>query len=335
MREEAKYANLIAKYLSGNLGGSEQKDLFDWVGQNETNRAFFDESVHLWSVAGENREEPFNANISEAWKRTESKLDNPTSAKIVRISSRNRWRQAAAIILLLMVAGWWFLTQNQTQLAVIETIANEQFEVELPDGSMVWLNENTKLSYDSEFSERTVFLEGEAFFDVENLDKKLFEIKIGDAKTTVLGTAFNVRAYPTEDLIEVTVEHGIVELSEADSESSKIQLKEGDSGIFDKKTQEIEQSEEPVSNAFAWKTKRLSFKNTLIKNAIPALERYFGTIISVENSAILNCHFTSEFPPETEIENVLEVMEVMTGENVKFETQNGGYRLTGEGCTSD
>lgn len=337
MRDEAKYANLIAKYLSGNLGSSQKKELFDWVGQHKANQAFFDEMVNLWSASKNVREEPFNANISDAWTKIDSKLDdsktgNPTSVKIIKMSNRQRWWQVAAIGMLLMAVGWWFLNQNQTELTVIQTIANEQFEIELPDGSKVWLNKNTKLSYDSDFSERLVYLEGEAFFDVEKLDKKLFEIVSGEAKTRVLGTAFNVRAYPTEDLIEVTVEHGLVAFSEEKRAESEVKLQKGQSGIFYKDNQKIEKSTTPISNATAWKTKRLDFEDTLLKNAIPALERFFQTNIEVENSAILNCHFTSNFPPETDILTVLQVVEMMTLENVKFEAQNGGYLLRGKGC---
>ena len=67
MKDEIKYSNLIAKYLSGSLGKSEKKELFDWVGQHKANQAFFDEMVQLWNVSNDIREEPFNANTSDAW----------------------------------------------------------------------------------------------------------------------------------------------------------------------------------------------------------------------------------------------------------------------------
>jgi ferric-dicitrate binding protein FerR (iron transport regulator) len=336
VKNEIKYSNLIAKYLSGNLGKSEKKELFYWVEKHPSNQAFFDEMVQLWSASKNIREEPFNANVADAWSQIESKLDtsnngNPSTAKIVNFSLSQSWWRVAAIGLFLIAVGWWFLNKT-TQTTVIQTIANEQLEWKLPDGSKVWLNENTTLSYNPDFSERLVYLEGEAFFEVEKLDKKLFEIVSGDTKTTVLGTAFNLRAYPKEELIEVTVDHGLVAISDKKAENFEVKLQKGESGIFNKSIRKIEKSKTPISNAKAWKTKTLEFDDTELKNAIPALERFFETNIEVENSAILNCHFTSTFPPKTDILTVLKVMEAMTMENVKFESQNGGYLLKGEGC---
>lgn len=338
MKNDNTYVDLIARYLSGNLEGQDKKELFDWVEAATANKAFFDEMVSLWAVSGEYREEPFNANLSDAWTQVEQGLEHSergkvTSAKIIRMSNRHTWWRVAAIALLFLTAGlWWMLSEEAPQMIVIQTDAKEQLEWQLPDGSTVWLNENTTISYDSVFSDRLVSLEGEAFFDVEKRDGMFFEILSGEAKTTVLGTRFNVRAYSEENHIEVTVEEGQVILANQVSKDNAVNLEAGDSGILNKSAKEVIKAEAPISNANAWITKQLIFEDITIKAAIPSLERYFDVEIKAENEAVLNCHLRIVFPEVPEIETVFTIIQEVTGDNVIFEEQNSGYLLKGEGC---
>ncbi len=345
MKEDNKYVDLIASYLSGNLKGQDKKELFDWVEAETANKAFFDEMANLWAVSAAYHEEPFNANLSDAWLQIDEQLEKSESgkapsAKIIRIPKRLGWRWVAAVTLLfLTVSIWQILTLDIPQMVNVQTYAKEQLELDLPDGSKVWLNENTTISYDSIFSDRLILLNGEAFFDVKKQDGKFsrtfgtsFEIVSGDAKTTVLGTKFNVRAYAEEDQIEVTVEEGRVVLAEKISTKNAIQLKAGDSGILKKEEQQVMKTEVPISNANAWRTKELIFDNITLKEAIPSLERYFGIKFQTENDAILNCHVKSDFHNSPELKVVISTIQAMMSDKVIFEEQNSGYLLKGEGC---
>lgn len=211
----------------------------------------------------------------------------------------------------------------------MKTSDSEQKEVTLPDGSHIWLNDHSTLTYDANFEDRNVNLEGEAFFEVEHMENRPFTIHSGDVTTTVLGTSFNVRAYAAEKQVEVTVETGRVALAPIDEKKKPVVLPAGTSGIFDKKIREVRVAKEKMPNALAWKTHFLYFDETLMKDIIETLERYFEVDISVSTKSIYECHYTVSFE-EPRIE---EVLSVLAGTfSLEITRKNGGYLLSGEGC---
>jgi ferric-dicitrate binding protein FerR (iron transport regulator) len=172
-------------------------------------------------------------------------------------------------------------------------------------------------------------LEGEAFFDVERVETSPFEITSGETKTTVLGTTFNVRAYPAEDKIEVTVESGKVAFAAIKQKQAPILLAEGKSGVYDKKEDAVRVEEKKIINANAWKTKRLVFDETLLKDVFESLERYFDVKIETANPMILECHYSTTFD-KPDLENILEVVTGTLGLTVRQE--GNSYLVSGKGC---
>ena len=185
-------------------------------------------------------------------------------------------------------------------------------------------------------------MEGEAFFEVEHLSEDHpFEIMSGDTKTTVLGTSFNVRAYPEEQRVEVTVETGKVAFeslkakekknAEGPAEVKKVLLNKGDSGLFDKVERSIIRKEEKIENANSWKTGQLTFSNTELRDVKEALERYFDIKISTSDEKILNCHFTGVYQ-KPELEQILEVLKFSL--DIEIEERQNEFTLKGEGCSN-
>lgn len=345
---DANYMDLIAKYLSGNVSVAEKEELMAWVESAPANRAFFEEMIQLWSISGSgNYEEQFATNTAQAWQALDQRLfsDNiatpadesasnkKSSAKIVRLSINKFILRAAAVILAAIAASiWWFggFAGDQDQMVVVQTAAEERQKLELPDGSTIWLNENTRFSYDKTFTERIVNLEGEAFFDVAKMDGKPFTIFSGGASTTVLGTSFNVRAYPDEARVEVTVETGKVALRKADNAAKEVLLEKGTSGVYDKEEEEAKIVETPISNADAWRSQRLNFQDTPMREVIPALERYFDITIDVENQGILNCPVTGEYD-SPDLENIIGILEFAVSVQI-VKQDSTQYLIQGTGC---
>ena len=218
---------------------------------------------------------------------------------------------------------------------VYNTEASEKTQITLPDGSKVWLNENTKIAFAEKFETRIIRLEGKAFFEVEHLtEDQPFEILSGDTKTTVLGTSFNVRAYAQEQRVEVTVETGKVAFEKVVEKEDKIKaasvlLKAGDSGVFDKVEDSLNKKESKNENAVSWKTGQLIFENTQIREVKEVLERYFDVKINTSDEKILNCHFTGVYQ-KPELEQILEVLKFSL--NVEIEKGQNEFTLKGEGC---
>ncbi|MEK7257518.1 MAG: FecR domain-containing protein, partial [Bacteroidota bacterium] len=341
MNQADQHTELIAKYLAGEIQPGERQFLFDWVQAQPENQQFFDEMVQVWSLTADAGAPGFEVNLEQAWQKVEAGIaEQPLGigqvnggAKIVSLPERrvaNNYRlffRIAAVFAVLALGIWWFSKQAPApQLVEVQTQTNQKQEITLPDGSRVWLNENTKIAYNPTFEKRRVSLEGEAFFDVEKMAGKPFEITSGEATTTVLGTSFNVRAYPAEDKIEVTVREGKVKLAVTKQPEKTVLLEEGESGFFDKKEKAVVEVDEKIANADAWKTQRLDFNDDLLKDVFLTLERYFDVKIEAANPAILECHYSSPFE-QPKLETILNV--ISTTLNLEVTQEGSVYKFSG------
>jgi len=337
---DARYSELIAKYLSEEVSPDEKKELMAWVEQSDANRVFFEETMQVWSISDKYSDE-FEADIAEAWTVLEQKLDAPERSLTSGESSKQAsvvplWQKIAGIAavgLVALMAAYWLFQQPfspEGDLQIVQTGLGEQQEILLPDSSRVLLNENTVLSYNTAFAKRQVQLAGEAFFEVERMEERPFEVISPSTKTVVLGTSFNVRAYPEEEQIEVTVETGKVRLTEqTEAEESSVLLSAGTSGIYRKTSKELVKTETKLDNATAWKTKELSFAETPMRKVIADLERYFDIDIQTPNQSLLNCPYTGDFP-NPELENIMTAISFAMDADIQQE--NGLYILQGQGC---
>lgn len=338
MKEEQN-SNKIAKYLSDNIDSREREELFAWIKENPENKTLFEESVEVWETT-EGSELNFQPNTDRAWEKMDSRLQNArksdkTDEAIIRpISSRRTWLRIAAAVVLLGLA-WWF-TQTGTDNGTIErqTVAQEKTTIDLPDGTKVWLNQNSTLSYKKLFDKRVVNLEGEAFFDVAKMNGKPFEIFAGNSKTKVLGTRFNVRAYSKEERVELMVEEGKVEFSAENKPTESILLTADEYGIYTKETQRIEKAELAKINAAAWQKGALRFNNTRMEEVIESLERYYDIEIAVTNKAIYNCKWDNTVTyQQPNLDSIIYQIKYATSDVIDIQYQkNRIYTISGEGC---
>ncbi|MDZ4682011.1 MAG: FecR domain-containing protein [Saprospiraceae bacterium] len=334
--QEALYIDLIAKYLSGNIEPPEQEKLLAWVAESPANQAYFDEIIQLWSASGEYEDAftpPNESKIENAWQAVEQKRSRPAPTTNIRYLSFGKvlLRAAAAILLLVTVAYWLWKPGNEADAFVaISTGASERKEITLPDGSTVWMNESSRLEYPRDFKKRQVVLDGEAFFDVRKVNGQTFTIRSGEALTTVLGTSFNVRAYPEEGGVEVTVKTGKVELKAAEATENRVLLSPGDAGVFEKSRKQVVKIEKRNDNSDAWKTRSMTFDDAPVSEVIQVLERYFEVDIEVSNEAILKCQFKMNMRQNPKLDGILELMDFTM--NLKAVRQKDKYILNGDGC---
>ena len=202
-------------------------------------------------------------------------------------------RIAAAAVILLGIAFWQYPNFSDSEMINRQTIAQEKTTIDLPDGSKVWLNQNSSLQYEKSFDQRIVYLEGEAFFEVAKKNGQSFEIFAGDSKTKVLGTSFNVRAYPNENKVEIAVETGKVNFSAENDAQENALLTKGEFATYTKSSQEVEKLTFTKLNAAAWKKGALQFDDSKLEEVIESLERYYDIEIKVNNNKIYNCTWNS------------------------------------------
>lgn len=346
MKDEAKYQERMARYLAGEMSAREKADFMSWVEEAPEHQRFFEEMIAVWGAVEEQPMPDFGVNMDVVWDKIDTHTAVETPAKIVQLSPKEAskkvvplWRKnifrlavAASMLLAvgLFVQHYFNPAVNAYATVTYQTGEEEQQTVELSDGSQVVLNENTRLTFDPSDLKRAATLMGEAFFDIKRDENRPFEIVSGDTKTTILGTSFNVRAYPDEATVEVNVTSGKVAFAEVKTATRPVLLEPGATGIFDKQADKVVKSEVISTNANAWKTKQLNFNDETMRQVIPTLERYFEIDLALSDQQINQCSLNGEFK-QPELDEILQIIAFTL--NVEVEKRDdGSYVLSGEGC---
>ena len=296
----------LAALLSKNLAPRDREDLLRASEQDpELDRSLRD-SEAIWELTGAYRSSTRGADTARAWEQLEQRLDAAARPPLaedtpVRPIGRARpripgWLQVAAAVLVLALVIGRFVWPAAPALETVTTAAGEIRELVLPDGSQVWLNENSRLVYAAAFTARDVELVGEAFFEVIPDAQRPFSIATEETVVTVLGTSFNVRAYPEETRTEVAVATGKVAVTATHDTAERIELTPGQAAIYNRQTNELQTA--PVGSApaaQAWRTRELPFDDVSLRTVLPALERYLDRPIRVANPALLDCTIRHTF----------------------------------------
>jgi transmembrane sensor len=314
--EKDFYIALLIKKWKGDISEAETIELAQWLSQKPENQQLADQTHKAWQTA-EHYELPFDLDEEEGFNQVLGKIgiadtppqySEPKEAKIVTMPRRNylQWWAAAASVTLLAVAGWWFLGKN---IGVEKTLVADvaQKEVTLADGTKIWLNVGSKLTYPETFTaaERPVKLEGEAFFEVAKDAKRPFQIATNTTKVTVLGTAFNVRAFDNEPTVEVAVREGKVRFENNTGGGQKMELVAQERGIFDKQKDIIEKTKDENLNASAWQRKKLIFNNLQLFKIAKDVEDFYKIKVEISDIKMQNCSFTGRFDTQRKPEQLL------------------------------
>jgi len=323
--KEQKYLNWLAKKMTNQASKQELEALEAWEQQNVSNKKFSEDIVHVWKQTGDYAND-IPVDIDGAWNRFEGALEaTSTTQKTVVRSLPWIKMVAAAVVVAVLTVGWQAFFQQTTPEIIHLATKGQQQTINLPDGSTVVLNENSTITYEKNFEPRVLELSGEAFFDVTKQAGQSFEIQTATTQTTVLGTSFTIRAYEKEP-VEVAVVTGKVAVNKIDESNQKVVLLPKEQVVV--RENEPLQKTPQASNAMAWKTQRLVFNNTTLKEVVGTLERYFDIEIS-SNPAIENCHYTGNFQKPV-LQDILDAVAFST--DLEVEQKENKYILTGQGC---
>lgn len=176
----------------------------------------------------------------------------------------------------------------------------------MADGTKVILNADSKIRYPDRFAgdQRLVELEGEAFFEVRKDTLKPFIVQTNRLKVLVLGTVFNLKAYPDE-LQQTTLVEGKVRITAGDEE---VELRPGDRATCWDEKLKVEQVD--VRSCIAWVERRFVFENEFLPSVLKKLERWYDVRISIEDASLREIRFTGNLPKYESIDKVLEILEL-------------------------
>ena len=339
--KENKIVSII-KQLTGQNDPEQSADLNNWEQESSDNQSAADAIRQTWEWSGQydKKIEPdvaaglskLQARIAADRKANTPKAPKAVEAKRISMLPRIILRLAVAAAVVFSIG---FLARNvlkpSSKPFIVSTTVGQQDKVELTDGSIVWLNENSSLTFGNpnNRSERRAILKGEAFFEVAKNPAKPFIIETEDTKVQVIGTSFNVRALEGEGFTEVQVKTGKVSFKNKLNEE-ELFLEAHDKGVYQHQSQTMLKEEDESLNAIAWKSKALRFKNTPLQKVLKDLERYYQVNVELSNPALYNCGFTSPFT-NSDLDVVLETIGTVYG--MKLEKVNDrNYRLVGGAC---
>jgi transmembrane sensor len=290
-------------------------------------------TVKQWKELREMNDER-EINVDKAWKKLYSRLSENgliTEKPLFRRSFvRTAYFRIAAVVLLLLGIGSVLVYLNDkgvlSRNTIVATTDNQKnLQVILPDGSNIFLNRNTWLSYRKNFSRhgRNVALSGEAFFEITPDEKNPFIIDAGKARIKVLGTSFNVKTSNTDSEVEVFVKTGKVMISDEEGKENLI-LDPGYVGKMDSGSSEKSLNNDP--NYMAWNTGVLIYDGQTLDVVFRDLKKVYNMDIVVSNPKILENTWTTNGPVDNEPQETI-IRLICVSFNLSYTKDGNVYHL--------
>lgn len=213
-----------------------------------------------------------------------------------------RWGSVAAGLLLLVLA-WQFGGPRSSvgTVVVASAVGGEVQKKQLPDGSVVWLNRNSKIWYTRGFRAkvRQVHLEGEAFFSVVRNAHKPFVVVAGAVQTTVLGTTFNVQAFPASSTVQVALRTGKVKVAVRapgrEEAPRSTRLLPGQLFTYNKTARSFTTQTFAKNAPYAWKDGIIYFDGAKVQEVARVLENWYGITFRLEDAPRMNSELVTRF----------------------------------------
>ena len=287
---------LLYKYFKGTTSEEEERLILDWVDASPENRKAFQKERMLYDIALFTDEKQMNRKDRKA-----------------RIIPMLRWSaRIAAVVIVAISFGFLFKNYQYEKAACQQTItvpAGQRAQITLADGTKVWLNSKSTLTYASNFGrkERNVELDGEAYFEVAKNKKIPFFVNTEINRVKVVGTHFNVCAYKGSNEFETTLIEGIVDIYPVGSDQVITRLTKDE--FFGSYNGKYKKTTLPSYDYLRWKEGLYCFDDAPLNSLLNKLEKYYNVNISVRNLNILNYRCTGKFKEQDGIEHILKVIQ--------------------------
>lgn len=310
---------LVEKFFNGTCTPDEAEQVLDWL-ETPEGQEFLDVRLENDIKEWDEEKKPVEDPSKKGKTRFGDALDSEMLFRRIidslgwsrtprRRSFLNPLFQVAALLCVISTASLFYFYSEKSSLeemadvsVVFSTLDDQQKQITLRDGSVVWLNSRSELRIAGDFNsdKRTVALIGEAFFDVAHQPDKPFIIHAGASKIEVLGTSFNVKLTDTQTNVGVAVSEGKVRLSHADVKkfSQFVELERGHYGELNTESGQVLTDVNGIENYISWKNGRLVFESMSLEEVCLQLGRIYGTTCSFGDSTIKNRAPSTNFSSE-------------------------------------
>jgi ferric-dicitrate binding protein FerR (iron transport regulator) len=351
--KENEIKEIIIKVISGCALPEEISGLQSWIASSRENETYFNEINHAWQVSGVvSPNQRFNE--EQAWEKNKAlRNSSEKQGKVKKFRLYQALKVAAILIVTFLTGGIVSYYAMRTvvlknylgQSSMNEVVAplGSKSQVQLPDGTIVWLNAGSRLQYSQSYNtgHRNVYLVGEAYFKVKKNPQKPFVVNTSEMKIKAYGTSFNVKAYPEEETITTTLVEGIVKLESTNKMVKKvdISLKPNQNLVYykssavakDEQKKELKKASKPQDNAEAlsqkstdpveieedvktdlftsWKDDNWVIEREELDKLVVMLERRFNTTFICNRDELMKYRVSGIIRKET-LEQVLDVLKL-------------------------
>lgn len=287
---------ILHKYFRGIATQREEELILEWVDSSEENRKAFQKERMLYDIS-------LFSSEKEQTKETKSS----------RIIHMAKWSfRIAASVLIILSCGLLFNEYKYSQSSQLQAItvpAGQRAEIVLADGTKVWLNARSTLTYAANFGKknRNVELDGEAYFEVVKNSKMPFFVNTEHNKIKVVGTSFNVSAYQGSNEFETTLVEGIVDIYNREDDKMITRLTKDQ--FFAANGNNYQKKYLHSYEFLRWKEGLYCFDDAPFKSLLDKLEKYYSVNITVERPNILDYQCTGKFKENDGIEHILKVIQ--------------------------
>ncbi|MCC5931530.1 MAG: FecR domain-containing protein [Cyclobacteriaceae bacterium] len=339
---------LLIKFKEGRCSPEELRQVLAWYGSVDAEYTFSEDIERIWMESeNHNKEEPFPEQ-EETYQKLKLKLglpaDENAKLKINLVKKKRRFlegyfmQRAAAILLLFSVTGYLvyqlgsfigWTGNDESKIAEVQwlkesTLRGQKLPVKLPDGTVLKLNSRSSIRYKDDFgvADREVWLEGEAWFQVASDSQRPFIIHCGELRTVVLGTVFNVMAYPEKESFEVVVSEGLVKVElgvKNDVPATEMLLRARESAVYHREGHKLSSAIFDIEKKLAWQKGIIEFENAGIEEIVKRLEDWYDVQIEVRRKDFSGKGYTGRFQNKS-LDVVLEGISYVQG--FDFELKN-------------
>jgi transmembrane sensor len=301
--DKSYFLELLRKYRQGTASEEECNVLIKYYD-------LFDSEPDVTALFSEEHKDELKSQLhSSIWEAINKQEQRSYQRSVFR-----KWSAgigvAATIIAIFSIALMYYYDRPAQGSDIVyrsrSSHTKEHRVIRLPDGSTVIINSGSKLNYPSSFdglAKREVYLEGQAYFDIKHNDSKPFIVHTGNVQTTVMGTAFNVKAWPGEKNVIVTVTRGKVRVGD-DTKTFGV-ITPDQQITYNKEKDNVVQKVVDAPTYLAWKEQDLLFDDVTVAEAAELLQERFKVNISYADESIRSKRFTTTFLKDESLDQVL------------------------------
>jgi len=314
--------NLLSRILCGEATSGEKEEFYRKLGENKDDEELFYQVKSLWIKSSMfHKTMDVDSEFDILWKKI-----NPSIRPSSRFIGQRIIQYAAMVLLILSIGGLagYFISKENFEVPELgmqkySATKGSVSIVEFADGTKVWLNSGSKLTYreDHKRKERQAELSGEAYFEVTHREDFPLLVKVGQIVVRDLGTTFNIRAYAEDKTIETSLVEGKADILNAKGKSL-VELKPGESATYSTDDKKIEINATALNVLSAWRDGKFVIRNQRLEDIFTELSRWYDIEFRFENQSLRDYRYTGNIKKSTTAQQVLKMLKLTTNFNYRI-----------------